>query len=68
MTLSIREREIAKENYEKGKMEGKIEERENSIKQLIEAYTELNFDKEFIIDKIMSKCNLNKEEAEKYLK
>ena len=71
MTLFMREKEIAKENYEKGKLEGKLEgetkERENSIKNLIEAYMELNLDKEFIVNKVMSKYDLSKEDTEKYL-
>ena len=71
MIFSMREKEIAKENYEKGKLEGKIEgetkERENSIKNLIEAYTELNLHKEFIVNKVMIKYDLSKEEVEKYL-
>ena len=91
MTLFMREKEIANENYEKGKLEGKLEgkiegrlegklegrlegklegetkERVNGIKNLIEAYMELNLDKEFIVNKVMSKYDLSKEDIEKYL-
>ncbi len=93
MTLLMREQEIARDNFEKGKLEGiaegvvkgreeGIEEgiaegvirgREEAtakgIEKIIEIYREeLNFEDEIIVQKLMKKYDLTKEEAEKYLK
>ena len=96
MTLLMREQEIARDNFEKGKIEGREEGiaegvikgrkegiaegvikgrqegREEGIaegiKKIIEIYREeLNFEDEIIVQKLMKKYDLTKEEAEKYL-
>ncbi len=81
MTLLIREQEIARDNFEKGKLEGReegiaegvVKGREEAtakgIEKIIEIYREeLNFEDEIIVQKLMKKYDLTKEEAEKYLK
>ena len=97
MTLLMREQEIARDNFEKGKIEGREEGiaegvikgrkegiaegvikgrqegREEGIaegiKKIIEIYREeLNFEDEIIVQKLMKKYDLTREEAEKYLK
>ncbi len=80
MTLLMREQEIARDNFEKGKLEGIAEgvvkgkeegikeEREKSIKTLVGVYRELDFQDKIIVKKLIEKYNLTKEEAEKYLK
>ena len=81
MTLLMREQEIARDNFEKGKLEGiaegvvkgREEGREEGmaegIEKIIEIYREeLNFEDEIIVQKLMKKYDLTKEEAEKYLK
>ena len=77
MTLLMREQEIAKDNFEKGMAEGVVKGREEGIKEeiakgiekIIEIYREeLNFEDEIIVQKLMKKYDLTKEEAEKYLK
>ena len=61
MTLLMREQEIARDNFERGMAEG--------IEKIIEIYREeLNFEDEIIVQKLMKKYDLTKEEAEKYLK
>ena len=84
MTLLMREQEIARDNFEKGKIEGREEGiaegvikgrqegREEGIaegiKKIIEIYREeLNFEDEIIVQKLMKKYDLTREEAEKYL-
>ena len=77
----MREQEIARDNFEKGKLEGiaegvvkgREEGREEGmaegIEKIIEIYREeLNFEDEIIVQKLMKKYDLTKEEAEKYLK
>ena len=84
MTILMREQEIARDNFEKGKIEGREEgiaegvvkgreegikeEREKSIKTLVGVYRELDFEDEIIVKKLIEKYSLTKEEAEKYLK
>ena len=81
MTLLMREQEIARDNFEKGKLEGiaegvvkgREEGREEGIakgiEKIIEIYREeLNFEDEIIVQKLMKKYDLTREEAEKYLK
>ena len=83
MTILMREQEIARDNFEKGKIEGREEgiaegvvkgreegikeEREKSIKTLVGVYRELDFEDEIIVKKLIEKYSLIKEEAEKYL-
>ena len=76
MTLLMREQEIARDNFEKGKLEGiaegvvkgREEGMAEGIEKIIEIYREeLNFEDEIIIQKLVKKYNLTKEEAEKYL-
>ena len=72
MTILMREQEIARDNFEKGKIEGREEgikeEREKSIKTLVGVYRELDFQDEIIVKKLIEKYSLIKEEAEKYLR
>ena len=77
MTLLMREQEIARDNFEKGKLEGiaegvvkgREEGMAEGIEKIIEIYREeLNFEDEIIVQKLMKKYDLTKEEAEKYLK
>ena len=80
MKSLIREQEIARDNFEKGKIEGikegkiegieegREEESENSIRTLVEVYRELDFKDENIVKKLKEKYNLTEEEAEKYLR
>ena len=80
MTLLMREQEIARDNFEKGKLEGMAEGvvkgREEGIaegvvrgiKNLIDSFKELGIDEKIILQKLTEKYNLTKEEAEKYLK
>ena len=84
MTILMREQEIARDNFEKGKIEGREEgiaegvvkgreegikeEREKSIKTLVGVYRELDFQDEIIVKKLIEKYSLTKEEAKKYLK
>ena len=81
MKSLLREQEIARDNFEKGKLEGiaegvvkgREEGREEGmaegIEKIIEIYREeLNFEDEIIVQKLMKKYDLTKEEAEKYLK
>ena len=76
MTLLMREQEIAIDNFEKGMAEGVVkgrqegikEEREKSIKTLIGVYKELNFEEEIIVQKLIEKYNLIREEAKNYLR
>lgn len=72
MTILMREQEIARDNFEKGKIEGREEgikeEREKSIKTLVGVYRELDFEDEIIVKKLIEKYSLIKEEAEKYLR
>ena len=69
MTLLMREQEIARDNFEKGMAEGVVKGREEGIEKIIEIYREeLNFEDEIIVQKLMKKYDLTKEEAEKYLK
>ena len=81
MKSLLREQEIARDNFEKGKIEGiaegvvkgREEGREEGmaegIEKIIEIYREeLNFEDEIIVQKLMKKYDLTKEEAEKYLK
>ena len=92
----MREQEIARDNFEKGKLEGiaegvikgreegiaegvikgRQEGREEGIaegvakgiEKIIEIYREeLNFEDEIIVQKLMKKYDLTREEAEKYL-
>ena len=60
MTLLMKEREIAEENYEKGREEG----REEGILNQIETLKELNIEKDIIIEKTALKFNKSKEEIE----
>ena len=61
--------EIARDNFEKGMAEGVVKGREEGIEKIIEIYREeLNFEDEIIVQKLMKKYDLTKEEAEKYLK
>ena len=73
----MREQEIARDNFEKGKIEGiaegvvkgREEGMAEGIEKIIEIYREeLNFEDEIIVQKLMKKYDLTKEEAEKYLK
>ena len=69
MTLLMREQEIARDNFERGMAEGVVKGREEGIEKIIEIYREeLNFEDEIIVQKLMKKYDLTKEEAEKYLK
>ena len=80
MKSLLREQEIARDNFKKGKLEGIAEgvvkgkeegikeEREKSIKTLVGVYRELDFQDKIIVKKLIEKYNLTKEEAEKYLK
>ena len=80
MTLLMREQEIARDNFEKGKIEGREEgraegvvkgreeERENGIKKLISICKKLNIDNKNIISSLTKEYGLTKEEAEKYLR
>ena len=81
MKSLLREQEIARDNFKKGKLEGiaegvvkgREEGREEGmaegIEKIIEIYREeLNFEDEIIVQKLMKKYDLTKEEAEKYLK
>ena len=68
MTLLMREQEIARDNFEKGMAEGVVKGREEGIEKIIEIYREeLNFEDEIIVQKLMKKYDLTREEAEKYL-
>ena len=76
MTLLMREQEIARDNFEKGMAEGVVKGREEGIaeglakgiEKIIEIYREeLNFEDKIIVQKLMKKYDLTKEEAEKYL-
>ena len=77
MKSLLREQEIARDNFEKGKIEGiaegvvkgREEGMAEGIEKIIEIYREeLNFEDEIIVQKLMKKYDLTKEEAEKYLK
>ena len=73
MKSLLREQEIARDNFEKGKLEGiaegVVKGREEGIEKIIEIYREeLNFEDEVIVQKLIQKYNLTREEAEKYLK
>ena len=72
MTLLMREQEIARDNFEKGKIEGReegiAEGVVRGIKNLIDSFKELGIDEKIILQKLTEKYNLTKEEAEKYLK
>ena len=76
MKSLLREQEIARDNFEKGKIEGiaegvvkgREEERENGINKLINTYRKLNIDNKNIISSLIKEYDLTKEEAEKYLK
>ena len=68
MTLLMREQEIARDNFERGMAEGVVKGREEGIEKIIEIYREeLNFEDEIIVQKLMKKYDLTREEAEKYL-
>ena len=76
MTILMREQEIARDNFEKGMAEGVVKGREEGIaeglakgiEKIIEIYREeLNFEDKIIVQKLMKKYDLTKEEAEKYL-
>ncbi len=73
----MREQEIARDNFEKGKLEGiaegvinkgRQEATAKGIEKIIEIYREeLNFEDEIIVQKLIKKYDLTREEAEKYL-
>ena len=67
MTLLMREREIAHENFEKGKAEGLEEGTSKGIKNLCDSLKELGIDKETIKMKLINKYELSEDEVQKYL-
>ena len=64
MKSLLREQEIARDNFEKGKMEG----REEGIKNLIESFKELGIDEEIIVQKLIEKYGLSEQKAKDYLR
>ena len=63
MTLQMRDQE----NIEKGREEGRKEEREEGIRLMIAALEEVGISKESIAEKVRGKYQLTEEEFEKYL-
>ena len=61
-----REEGIA-EGVVKGRQEGIAEGMVRGIKNLIDSFKELEIDEKIIVQKLIEKYNLSKEEAEKYL-
>ncbi len=76
MMILMREQEIARDNFEKEVAEGVVKGREEGIaegmvrgiKNLIDSFKELGIDEKIIVQKLIEKYNLTKEEAEKYLR
>ena len=64
MKSLLREQEIARDNFEKGKMEG----REEGIKNLIESFKELGINEEIIVQKLIEKYGLSEQKAKDYLR
>ena len=53
---------------QEGREEGIAEGMVRGIKNLIDSFKELEIDEKIIVQKLIEKYNLSKEEAEKYLK
>ncbi len=68
MKSLLREQEIAIDNFEKGKIKGREEEKEQGIKNLIESFKELRIDEEIIVQKLIEKYNLSEQKAKDYLR
>ena len=64
MKSLLREQEIARDNFEKGKMEV----REEGIKNLIESFKELGINEEIIVQKLIEKYGLSEQKAKDYLR
>ena len=64
MKSLLREQEIARDNFEKGK----IKEREEGIKNLIESFKELGINEEIIVQKLIEKYGLSEQKAKDYLR
>ena len=65
MTLEMKFREIEREATEKGIEQGKS----YGLKEgMVSAFKEMGLSDKDILEKLMSKFNINKKEAEKYLK
>ena len=64
MKSLLREQEIARDNFEKGKIKG----REEGIKNLIESFKELGIDEEIIVQKLIEKYGLSEQKAKDYLR
>ena len=68
MKSLLREQEIARDNFEKGKIKGREEEKEQGIKNLIESFKELGIDEEIIVQKLIEKYGLSEQKAKDYLR
>ena len=64
MKSLLREQEIARDNFEKGKIKG----REEGIKNLIESFKELGINEEIIVQKLIEKYGLSEQKAKDYLR
>ena len=64
MKSLLREQEIARDNFEKGKIKG----REEGIKNLIESFKELGINEEIIVQKLIEKYGLSGQKAKDYLR
>lgn len=62
------EEKYKKRGLEAGLAEGRAEEREHGIKNLIESFKELEIEKERVLSKLQDKYLLSEEEAEEYMK
>ena len=58
------EQEIARDNFEKGKIKG----REEGIKNLIESFKKLGINEEIIVQKLIEKYGLSEQKAKDYLR
>ena len=68
MKSLLREQEIARDNFEKGKIKGREEEKEQGIKNLIESFKELGINEEIIVQKLIEKYGLSEQKAKDYLR
>ena len=64
MKSLLREQEIARDNFEKGKIKG----REEGIKNLIESFKERGINEELIVQKLIEKYGLSEQKAKDYLR
>lgn len=68
MKSLLREQEIARDNFEKGRIEGREEGKEQGIENLIESFKELGINEEIIVQKLIEKYSLSEQKAKNYLR